>query len=144
MKIPLNLPTVASLCVNLAMLVAIYRLNATVSQIGQYTLPPRIETKVVDGKEPFLETFTVLRVQDGRWGGRMIAANFANTVRGQGYVVQMNNRYLMMYSPHLQDLKPGAQIEAWFVYANVSDDVAEGKLEFITPIELIKRTDPSA
>jgi len=141
MKLPPITPII-TICCQVALLAVVWRLNTTVSRIGEFTLPPQIETKVIDGRTPFLHTFTVLRVESKGWSGTPIAEGFNNAVRGFGYVVQIDNRYLMLYSPHLQDLKPGAKIKAWFVYVSICDTVAEGKLEFVTPIELIERIDP--
>lgn len=102
------------------------------------TVPPEIVTKVVDGRYPFLNTVTVLRAVG--YEGSQIADCFSNSIRNKSYVVQSGDQYYVLYSPHLQDLEVGAKVQAWFAWTNITTVAAEGKLQFISPVELISAT----
>jgi hypothetical protein len=96
----------------------------------------QVETRTVDGKRPFLSTFTVIR--ELNYGGDQIAGDFTNSIRGPSYLSSEGDQYSVVYSPHLQNLKPGTKVKGWFMRLDiVTNGLPEGKIGFVVPVELI-------
>lgn len=141
-----NIISIVSLALNVGLTsyTATKLYQASHRQPGTTTsvLPPQIEVRIADGKEPFIDTVTVCR--EVSFGGDQIAARFVSSIRGKSYVVQSTDRYYILYSPHLQQLLPGAKVSGWFVWTLCTSDQAEGKLPFMVPIELISAMETKA
>jgi len=100
--------------------------------------PAQTEVRVVDGKEPFLATFKV--VKSVGYSGNQIAETFCKSVRGNGYVVTDGIDSYVLYSPHLQACPESDVIKGWFVHLTLTTDVGGKQLSFITPVEFISET----
>jgi hypothetical protein len=96
----------------------------------------QVETRIADGKRPFLSTFTVIR--ELNFGGDQIAEGFSNSIRGTSYLSSEGDQYSVLYSPHLQNLKPRTKVKGWFIRLDVvANNLPEGKVGFVIPVELI-------
>ncbi len=130
---PSNILSIASILINVG--VTIYVVQTLRLMRANGGPPPEIEVRTVNARDPFLDTVTVVR--ETVFGGDQVSATFVSSIRGKGYIVQSNNTFYMLYSPHLQQLATGTKVSAWFSWVNVTSTQSEGKLQLISPIELV-------
>jgi hypothetical protein len=131
----LQVVTFASLSISLATSIHVWLKfrNVPRDSSAVYT---QVETRTVDGKRPFLSTFTVVR--ELNFSGDQIAEGFNNSIRGPSYLSSEGDQFSVVYSPHLQNLKPGTKVKGWFMRLDiVANNLPEGKIGFVVPVELI-------